>query len=130
MDDTFFSWIYILFVGIDANFQLKHHNISADATDPSLNGGLVYFVEENTFKTHLLLCAADPQEVFFFYLNLRQGITHSQMKKSTCSVHTAINLVNSKKSHGFAATRVGMMNCTHHNMKLSTTIGDLQKGEK
>ena len=33
--------------------------------DPSLNGGSAYFVEENAFKTYLLLHAADSQEVFF-----------------------------------------------------------------
>ncbi|KAG8216254.1 hypothetical protein J3R82DRAFT_8297 [Butyriboletus roseoflavus] len=124
------SWIYTLFVGIDANFRLKRCNVSTDATDPSLNGGSAYFVEENTFKTHLLLHAADPQEVFFFYLDLMQGVTHSQMKKSTCSGHTAMNLVNSRKSHGFAATGVGTVDCARHNMKLPTAVRDLQKGEK
>ncbi|KAI9459056.1 hypothetical protein HD554DRAFT_2207029 [Boletus coccyginus] len=96
------SWIYTLF----------HRNVSADAVDPNLNGGSAFFVEENAFKTYLLLHAADPQE------------------KSTCSGHTAVNLVSSKKSHGLAATGVGTVDCAHHNMKLPTTVRNLQKGEK
>ncbi|KAI9459055.1 hypothetical protein HD554DRAFT_2041973 [Boletus coccyginus] len=40
----------------------KHRNVSADAVDPNLNGGSAFFVEENAFKTYLLLHAADPQE--------------------------------------------------------------------
>ncbi|KAF8125287.1 hypothetical protein EV363DRAFT_1402521 [Boletus edulis] len=106
------SWIYTLFVGIGANFRLKRRNVSADSVDPSLNGGSAYFVEENAFKSYLLLRMGDTQE------------------KSTCSGHTAVNLVNSKKSHGLAATGVGTVDCARHNTKLPTAVGDLQKGEK
>lgn len=126
---TLFSWLYTLFIGIDANFRLKRRNVSADAMDPSLNGGLAYFVEENAFKTYLLLRAADSQEVFFSFGS--HAKYHSLlMKKSTCSGHTAVNLVNSKKSHRLAATGVGTIDCARHNMKLPTAVGDLQKGEK
>ncbi|KAG1775057.1 hypothetical protein EV702DRAFT_1180492 [Suillus placidus] len=52
------------------------------------------------------------------------------------SVHKAFIEDNSNISqevsfyHGLAATGLGTIDCTCHNMKLPTTVGDLQKGEK
>jgi hypothetical protein len=39
-------WLYALFLGIGANFCLKHKKISSDKADPDLNHGCAYFVEE------------------------------------------------------------------------------------
>lgn len=103
--------------------------MSNDANDPGLNHGYAYFVEENAYKTHLLLHAGDTQEVFILFF-LHCCCADSWMQKSTCSGHSAVNLANTKKSCGLAATGVGTIDCARHNMKLPTAIGDLQKGEK
>ena len=53
LDLTFLRWLYSLFVGIDANFRLKHVNISKDERDPGLNHGYAYVVENAAFKKYL-----------------------------------------------------------------------------
>lgn len=47
------SWMYGLFLAIDANFRLKRKKVSNDASDPSLSKGWAYFVEEGAYKDHL-----------------------------------------------------------------------------
>lgn len=47
------SWLYRLFLGIDANFRLKRKNVSSNKSDPGLSNGYSYFVEERKFKAHL-----------------------------------------------------------------------------
>ncbi|KAH7906366.1 hypothetical protein BJ138DRAFT_1016340 [Hygrophoropsis aurantiaca] len=106
------SWLYGIYVAIDANFRLKRYKVSSDAADPSLNRGWQYFVEEQAYKAHLLERINEPQE------------------KSTCSGHTAVNSADTKASKGLSATGVGAVDCARHNIKLPNGVGDLQKGEK
>ncbi|KAG2336247.1 hypothetical protein BDR05DRAFT_978823 [Suillus weaverae] len=106
------QWLYALFVAIDMNFCLKWRTVSKDSTDPGLSRGWAYFVEEAAYKSHLQQYSGKPQE------------------KSTCSSHNAVNMADTKASQGLAATGVGTIDCTRHNMKLPNGIGDLQKGER
>ncbi|KAF8836637.1 hypothetical protein BDN67DRAFT_992063 [Paxillus ammoniavirescens] len=106
------GWLYMLFIAIDANFRLKCKAVSSNTVDPSLSGRWFYFVEENAYKHHLSVHSPNVQE------------------KSTCSDHSAVNLVDTKPSYGLAATGVSIVNCSCHNMKLPKAVGDLQKGEK
>ena len=48
-----FSWLYALFVALDANFCLKRKAISSDEADPSLSSGWAYFVDECAYKEYL-----------------------------------------------------------------------------
>lgn len=48
-----FSWIYALFLAIDANFRLQRKKVSSDERDPGLSAGWAYFVEETLYKSHL-----------------------------------------------------------------------------
>ncbi|KAG9310541.1 hypothetical protein JVU11DRAFT_9086 [Chiua virens] len=57
------GWIYALFIAIDANFRLKRKAVSSDQSDPSLNRGWAYFVEEGTYKNYLSQRGNVPQEV-------------------------------------------------------------------
>ncbi|KAG1852201.1 hypothetical protein F4604DRAFT_1883522 [Suillus subluteus] len=50
--------------------------------------------------------------------------------RSTCASHNAVNMADTKASQGLAATGVGTIDCTRHNMKLPNGVGDLQKGER
>ncbi|KAG2095766.1 hypothetical protein BD769DRAFT_1369735, partial [Suillus cothurnatus] len=48
---------------------------------------------------------------------------------STCSSQNAVNMADTRTSHGIAATGVSTAVCVCHNMKLTNGVGDLQKGE-
>ncbi|KIJ09041.1 hypothetical protein PAXINDRAFT_164415 [Paxillus involutus ATCC 200175] len=106
------SYLYVLFVAIDANFRLKRKAVSKDSVDPSLSQGWAYFVEECAYKTHLSKHIKDPQE------------------KSSCLSHNAVNIADTKSTKGLAATGVGTVECTRHNLKRPSGTGDLQVGEK
>ncbi|KAG2138407.1 uncharacterized protein EDB93DRAFT_1242105 [Suillus bovinus] len=105
-------WKYVSFIAIDANFRLKHKAVSSDNVDPSLNSGWAYFVQETDYKTYLTHQAGVKQD------------------RSTCVSHNAVNLADTKSSHGLAAIGVGTVDCARHDMKLANGVGDLQKGEK
>ncbi|KAG2738757.1 hypothetical protein P692DRAFT_20757584, partial [Suillus brevipes Sb2] len=106
------KFLYALFVAIDANFRLARRNVSSDTVDPGLNHGYAFFVEETAFKS---------------FLNSHGRITQ---EKSTCSSHSAVNLADTKASHGLAATGAGTIDCARHNFKRPNSVGDLQKGER
>ncbi|KAG2078357.1 hypothetical protein BDR04DRAFT_1124244 [Suillus decipiens] len=99
-------WKYMLFVAINANFQLKQKAVSLDNIDPNLNSGWA------AYKLYLADQASVKQE------------------HSMCVSHNAVNLVDTKSSCGLTATGVGAVDCTRHNMKLANSVRDLQKGEK
>ncbi|KAG1741401.1 hypothetical protein EDD22DRAFT_786709, partial [Suillus occidentalis] len=105
-------WLYGIFLAIDANFRLVRKNVSSDAVDPGLSHGWSYVVEEKGYKTFLNEVGKQPQE------------------KSTCTSHNAVNLAETKNSHGLAATGAGTVDCARHNFKRPCAVGDLQKGEK
>ncbi|KAG2054965.1 hypothetical protein BDR06DRAFT_982211 [Suillus hirtellus] len=105
-------WLYGLFLAIDVNFHLAQKNVSSDKVDPSLSKGWAYFVEEDGYKVFLKDVSKELQE------------------KSTCVSHSAVNLAETKNSHGLAATGARTINCARHNFKWPCAVGDLQKGEK
>ncbi|KAG2134928.1 uncharacterized protein EDB93DRAFT_1242627 [Suillus bovinus] len=105
-------WKYVLFIAIDTNFRLKCKAVSSDNVDPSLNSGWAYFIQEADYKTYLAHQAGVKQD------------------RSTCVSHNAVNLADTKSSHGLATTGVGTVDCARHDMKLANGVGDLQKGKK
>lgn len=107
------SWLYTLFVGIDANFRLKRLNVSSEARDPGLNHGYAYIVENNAFVKHL----SEYDE-------------RVPNDKSTCNNHDAIKSSNMRGGKGTAASGLGTTECSRHDMKRPTAVGDLQKGER
>ncbi|KAF7971367.1 hypothetical protein HWV62_21322 [Athelia sp. TMB] len=104
------SWLYTLFLGIDANFRLKRKLVSSDAADPSLNRGTSSFVEESAFKEYL------------------SGYDYQEEVPTNCVNHDAVKSAN-KSTAGLAATGAGTVDCARHNMKRPNAVGDLQKGE-
>ena len=101
-----FRWLHSLFVGIDANFRLKHVNISNDERDPGLNHGYAYVVENTAFKKYL-------HEFGDIVLD----------DKSTCNNHDAIKSASVRGGKGTAASGLGTAECP-------TAVSDLQKGER
>lgn len=59
------SWLYALFLAIDANFRLKRKKVSSEERDPSLGGGWSFFVEETAYKEHLAEHWDDKQPVCY-----------------------------------------------------------------
>ncbi|GBE88340.1 hypothetical protein SCP_1301550 [Sparassis crispa] len=108
------SWLYRLFLCIDANFCLKRKKVSSDKVDPGLNHGYTYFVEEKSYKDHLhMYDKVFPDNI------------------STCNNHDALKLASMKGAHqGTAASGVGTVDCARHDMKHPYSVGDLQKGER
>ncbi|KAG2103729.1 uncharacterized protein F5147DRAFT_746669 [Suillus discolor] len=106
------SWLYGLFLAIDANFRLKCKAVLNDSVDPSLSSGWAYFVEDEAYKGFLDSNSDNTQE------------------KSTCSSHNAVNMADTKSNCGLAATGLGTVNCARHNMKRPNAVGDLQKGKR
>lgn len=106
------SWLYQLFIGINANFCLKQYDISSDGLDPGLNRGCAYFVEDTTYRGHL--------------------VTHNKnepAEKSSCNNHKAVKLSNMRGSTCTAASGIGTVECVCHDMKWPCSVENLQKGE-
>ncbi|KAF8871964.1 hypothetical protein BD779DRAFT_1613866 [Infundibulicybe gibba] len=107
------SWIYALFLAMDANFRLKRLNVSSNDKDPGLNRGFAYFVSEKPFKAFLQTYDKKiPDDV------------------STCSNHDAIKSASARGGKGVAASGVGAVVCSRHNIQRANGVGDLQKGER
>ncbi|KAG1723397.1 hypothetical protein EDB19DRAFT_1898082 [Suillus lakei] len=105
-------FLYALFLGINANFRLAHHNISSDIVDPGLNQGYAFFVEEQAYESFIGSQERAVQEM------------------SSCSSHDVVNLADTRVSHGLVATGAGTVDCARHNFKRPCSVGDLQKGER
>ncbi|KAF8078862.1 hypothetical protein FPV67DRAFT_1558069 [Lyophyllum atratum] len=107
------SWLYSLFIGIDANFRLKRLNVSSNTHDPGLNHGYAYFVEDTKFKAYLEEYGPRvPDDI------------------STCSNHDAIKSASIRGGKGVDASGAGKAECARHDMKRPVSVGDLQKGER
>ena len=65
----FLRYLHTRFVALDANFRLKHKNVSSDQADPGLSKGWAYFVDEEKYKDHLnhYKHATEPVSFFMFY---------------------------------------------------------------
>ncbi|KAF9487213.1 hypothetical protein BDN71DRAFT_1405048, partial [Pleurotus eryngii] len=61
-------WLYTLFIGIDANFQLKRKDVSSDCADPRLRRGWSYFVKEGKYQDYLKTCKEPVQVRFLLHL--------------------------------------------------------------
>ncbi|KAI6038070.1 hypothetical protein EDC04DRAFT_2868514 [Pisolithus marmoratus] len=86
--------------------------VSKDSNDPSLSKGWAYFVEGSTYKLYLSHHANGIQE------------------KSMCSIHSAINMADTKGNQSLNSTGIGIVVCARHGMKLANGVRDLQKGER
>jgi hypothetical protein len=125
-----FSWVYSLFLAIDANFRLKRKAVSNDKIDPGLSQGWSYFVQETAFKAHLREHGDQKQDVSTAYVGSSIHLNDVYIKPSTCSSHNAVNNANIASHHGLSATGVGAVDCARHDIKRPCSVGDLQKGER
>ncbi|KAF8214212.1 hypothetical protein K438DRAFT_1534685, partial [Mycena galopus ATCC 62051] len=54
----------------------------------------------------------------------------AQKEMNTCSGLAALDHANTKISHSYSTTGIGMVVCAHHEFVQANGIGDLQKGER
>ncbi|KAJ7592036.1 hypothetical protein C8J56DRAFT_781105 [Mycena floridula] len=110
--DLCYSFLYALFIGMDANFKLKRKGVSSEAKDPSLSDGAAYFVAEKPYQEHL------------------EKYKHIKQEASKCVSHDAVNSADTKDTRGLVVTGAGAVDCTRHDFKLPASMGDLQFGER
>ncbi|KAK0491728.1 hypothetical protein EDD18DRAFT_1109479 [Armillaria luteobubalina] len=108
------AWLYTLYLGMDGNFCLERFDVSSEDKDPGLGGGLAYCVDTTIFHQHLQdfdKCIIQPS--------------------STCSNHEAMKGDNRMRNwtQDLAASGVGGVVCTQHELKLPLSMVDLRVGE-
>ncbi|KAJ7315117.1 hypothetical protein DFH08DRAFT_715859 [Mycena albidolilacea] len=104
-------FLYALFLALDANFRMKHKDVSSEAEDPSLGDGIAFFSQVDAFMAHL------------------EQHWDLEQEKSTCVAHDAVDEPD-REARGTAASGIGTVDCARHNMKRPNGVGDLHKGEK
>ncbi|KAF8214216.1 hypothetical protein K438DRAFT_1956307 [Mycena galopus ATCC 62051] len=82
-----------------------------EAKDPGLATEWAYFTEDTPFRQYLLTVT-------------------DQKEMSTCSGLAALDYANTKFSHGYGSTGVGLRVCARHEFVLPNSAVDLQKGER
>lgn len=103
--------------------------MSSQKADPGLSKGWAYFVEETAYKEHIERHKNDIEPVCCYRLFCSHE-TSTIEQKSTCSQHGAVNLANASRGEGNAASGIGKVVCARHDMKLPSSVGDLQVGER
>ncbi|KAJ7894257.1 hypothetical protein B0H14DRAFT_2334592 [Mycena olivaceomarginata] len=98
------SFLYALFLAIDANFRLKRKDVSSEEADPGLSKGWVFFGEVGPYMKHLKENWQQPQPVC-------PPASHRESRRT-------------------ASSGIGTVDCARHNMKCPNGVGDLQQGEK
>lgn len=84
-------------------------------------------MESQAYLAHVAKYA-NQEEVCKFVPLLSTTLT--VIKISTCAGFQAIHLANLKKKKGLAATGVGGVACSRHEVWRPNGLGDLQKGER
>ncbi|KAJ8475268.1 hypothetical protein ONZ45_g15673 [Pleurotus djamor] len=107
---TALSFLYTLYVSLDANFRLKNRLRNND-NEAGLHTGLAYFVQQKPYNEHILKHA-------------------SEADISSCSGFNALARADSKSTSGLRYTGVGMCVCSRHELIRPLGVGDLQKGER
>ncbi|KAJ7750128.1 hypothetical protein DFH07DRAFT_869155 [Mycena maculata] len=115
------QFLYALFLTIDANFRLKRKDVSSKEKDPGLCKGWAFYCEVTKYMTHVKKHWAQKQDVRALQLPLQQ--------RSHCVAHDAVDKPD-REARGTASSGVGAVDCTRHNMKRPSAVGDLQLGER
>ncbi|KDR69912.1 hypothetical protein GALMADRAFT_47993, partial [Galerina marginata CBS 339.88] len=105
------SYLYRMFVCMDANFRLKNQQVSNYSQDPGLGIGLAYLLPREVYERYIVSRANDADI-------------------STCVGLQALAKAVTKFSKGLRHTGVGGAFCGRSEMVLPGAIGNLQKGER
>ena len=122
------SWLYTLYLAMDANFRLKLHNRGVQ-NDPELGGGWGYFVNDPDYQA-VMVTFGDQEEVrltFTWSAHVCSSIT--QINTCDSGLH-AVDHTNTRFSRNNLANGVGNIVCARHTFVCPTCAVDLAKGEK
>ncbi|KAJ7302085.1 hypothetical protein DFH08DRAFT_723524, partial [Mycena albidolilacea] len=108
-------FIYTLFLALDANFCLKHKDVSSEKKDTGLGNGWAFFCEVKVYIAHVKKHWDFKQDICNF--------------PSHCVAHDAVDKPD-HEAQGTASLGVGIIDCARHNMKRPRAVGDLQLGEQ
>ncbi len=107
------AWLDRLFIAVDANFKLSRFNVSSDISNPCLNKGYSYFIDNKRVDAHLEKFKDKvPEEV------------------NTCNDHNAVKLATMKGGKGLAITGVGGVVCSCHECRRASSVINLTKGKQ
>ncbi|KAJ7733908.1 hypothetical protein B0H16DRAFT_1327784 [Mycena metata] len=105
------SFLYALFVAMDANFRLKRKDVSTEKKDPGLSKGWGFYCDVEAYMKHV-----------------KKHWNHKQ-DRSHCVAHDAVDKPD-REARGTASSGIGAVDCARHNMKRPLAVGDLQLGER
>jgi hypothetical protein len=94
-------------------FLVEMNECITDERDPGLNHGYAYVVEHEKFEKYLDDYGPRIPD-----------------DKSSCNNHDMIKSASMRGGKGMAASGLGTVECSCHDMKQLTAVGDLQKGEQ
>nr|GAT58314.1 predicted protein [Mycena chlorophos] len=103
-----YRFLYMVILAMDANFRMKNRLRSNEINDPSLGGGLAYWVDPRPYQDHVK--------------NSRQ--------MTTCIAFAALLQKNTRMTTGLRVSGVGGCVCARHECLRPNAMGDLQKGER
>ncbi|KAF7377339.1 hypothetical protein MSAN_00154900 [Mycena sanguinolenta] len=105
------TFLYALFLALDANFRLKRKDVSSEAKDPGLGNGWAFFCEVKAYMKHV------------------RDNWNQKQERSHCVAHDAVDKPD-REARGTASSGIAAVDCARHNMKRPNAIGDLQLGER
>ncbi|KAJ6512449.1 hypothetical protein C8R45DRAFT_813144, partial [Mycena sanguinolenta] len=115
-------FLYTLFIALDACFRLKRRLVSSKLKDPDLGPGWAYMVETGPYCEYLRSVTNQKEASRTGFIPMWQ--------MNTCSGLAVLDYANTKFSHGYSTTGVGMGVCRRHEFVQANGVGDLQKGER
>ncbi|KAK7455803.1 hypothetical protein VKT23_010835 [Stygiomarasmius scandens] len=107
------SWLYRLFLSMDANFRCCRLRVSSEAADPGLGDGFQYFAPVKKFQDFLSKYGTE----------VNQDI-------NTCHNHSTLRLASMRRDPGLASTGIAITECSRHDTKHPAAVVDLQVGER
>lgn len=122
----YISWVYVLFLMLDANFRLKLKD--RGVRDTPLSPGWSYYVESTKYWSHTKKYG-DQSEVSYpeckhyvsDYISMQDSTYSSELK--------AVRKVNIGHD-GNLASGFGACQCARHGLVRRQGVVDLEKGEK
>ncbi|PPR02922.1 hypothetical protein CVT26_009777 [Gymnopilus dilepis] len=107
------SFLYFVFLCMDANFRLKNQLVSNYSQDPGLGIGWAYMIERKDYEAYVKSRASD----------LDDG------DNAGCGLQ-AVDKAHTKFNKGLRYTGVTSVSCGRSEMVLPCSVGNLQRGER
>ncbi|KAG1797806.1 uncharacterized protein HD556DRAFT_1464601 [Suillus plorans] len=91
---------------------------------------MYYLSNELDMAMILVVLLAQKRESLLYCAQPVLNLAKTCLWVGRCASHNTVNLADTKNSWGLAATGVGAIVCTCHNLTCPSSVEDLQKGER